>query len=277
MTRKATDRLVSLLRETSNDANIKTESEVLRFSVSHQERVQIQNRIWWYGVGSWLMVVTAATVGAVFAFMLNDFVVGILDEVDEDWFASELSQPWPPKTIAPLMALIAFVATATMIGGLIYKRLPGTFGTTVAADWANVCDAVGLLIQSGTTYPNSFRAVASIVRTSETRKWLLHLAERIETGRAGPISKIAASRYTSGDSAMVAVLVDHGDQDPSAGWNVATRHFDRIARRRFELSRTMLPIFSTLVAGLLFWLSMVGTLGWMWRQILNLLRGLTGF
>lgn len=271
MTKHSTANLVALLREKSADSNAETEAEILRFSVAHQERVQIQNRISWYGIGSWLMVITAATVGAVFAFMLSDFIDDVFNEVARDGYSNGLLQPWPPKIIATLIALVAVLSLIMLIGGLLLKRLPGTYGVIVAADWANVCDALGQLIKTGTAYPEAFRAARSISRTSELRRWLSQLAEGIESGRSGPISKIAAKSITTRDSAMVAVLVEHSEQDPSAGWMVAAKQFDRIARRRFELNRTMLPIFSTLVAGLLLWLSLAGTLGWMWRRIYDLI------
>lgn len=220
-------------------------------------------------------MIAASAVGCIFAFQMNAFAQSVFAETSDDYYFALLSQPRPSQWAAPVLGVVAALMTLTFLGGVLWKRLPGVYSTMVAADWANVSDAIARMVDAGSNYSEAFRAAAAISKTSAPKQWLIQRAKKIETGYSGPLSQVSAKERVHGDAAILSVLVDHSGDQPQNGWRAAEQHFDNVSRQRFELTRTMLPILATLVAGLMLWLSVACTLGWVWSQMKNLIDALT--
>jgi hypothetical protein len=179
----------------------------------------------------------------------------------------------PPLTIQVVPPLLAFIAAILLIGGVLtwsLGRFPGHGWTCSAIDWSNVSDAVWRLLSVGCTYPEAFETAAKIARYPNNRWWLKRTATKIQQGA----SEIEIGKAGDGDIVMLETLVAAGEGDPSQRWRLAEEHFDQIARHRVALLQATVPIVSTLLAGLLIWMSISATLGWMWVTVGRMLSGL---
>ncbi|TWT98252.1 hypothetical protein [Stieleria varia] len=250
---------------------------VLGFLVACQERRQLRSRLWWCWVGGWLMMTTAAAIGCFFALRMNHFMHEILKSNRDDdgfsWFSvsSPSTPPWTSLAAAPVLGAVAVLLVAIAVVAVLRKRLPGADNALLAIDWANTADAVARLLDHGKTYPETFRLVARTCQTGHVRQWLLRSAQRIESGYGGAISG-AAGVPLSGDAALLTVLVDHSGDQPQIGWQAARDHFDSVSHRRGQLTLALFPVFAVLVSGLLLWLSMATTMGWIWYQVLEIIN-----
>ncbi|MGB7346234.1 MAG: hypothetical protein WBD20_18595, partial [Pirellulaceae bacterium] len=79
----------------------------------------------------------------------------------------------------------------------------------------------------------------------------------------------------NGDPAIVELLVQSDSMDPIHGWRIVADHFIEVARSRFALLLSTGPILSTLLAGLIIWMSISATLGAMWRSAFQSIQGLS--
>ena len=73
------------------------------------------------------------------------------------------------------------------------------------------------------------------------------------------------------DAAMLELLVDAGDGEPAEQWKIASDHFLGVARRRMALLLGSVPILATVVAGIIVWVAISATLGWMWLAVAELI------
>ena len=86
---------------------------------------------------------------------------------------------------------------------------------------------------------------------------------------------MAFSQYSGGDAAMLELMISASESQPQRQWKVASEHFLDLSRERLMLLLQSTPMLSTIVAGLLIWVSISATLSWMWRSVAELLRGLS--
>jgi hypothetical protein len=165
----------------------------------------------------------------------------------------------------PILIVLTCVC---FVGGLIaFFRLafPGLASTSQAIDWSGTGDAVSRLLAAGCTYPDAYRAAAEVAHTSNSRRWLHQAATRIDQGALA----IGDARNAAGDAAVVELLIQANETDPSQSWRAVADHFIEIARSRLALLLSTAPIVATLLAGLIVWLSISSTLGAMWRHALQ--------
>ena len=91
--------------------------------------------------------------------------------------------------------------------------------------------------------------------------------------RGGP--EVPLRSPSRGDAAVLESLVGVPTQEPQRQWQVAAEHFLEVATGRLMLLLQSMPIVSTIIAGLLIWIAIASTLGWMWRAVANMISGLT--
>jgi hypothetical protein len=69
-------------------------------------------------------------------------------------------------------------------------------------------------------------------------------------------------------------MIDAADVEPQRQWQVASDHFLELASRRLVLLLQSTPMIATIVSGLLIWISISTTLGWLWTAVAQMLQGL---
>ncbi len=182
-----------------------------------------------------------------------------------------------PIEMGPALMVVPFVlavaAGVILVGGLLawsWGWFPGWSRTVSAIDWSTGSDAVARLLSAGCTYPEAFRLAAEVTRSHSSRTWFKQAADRVEQG--GP--HVSASAYGRGDTAMLEALVEPSRQEPDRQWRIASAHFFEVATRRLVLLLQAVPMISTILSGLLIWIAVSSTLGWMWRAVAEMIRGL---
>ncbi len=252
-------------------------SLVIDWLEARHRRVALNRRAAWCTFGAWLTVTSAATVGCIVAVKFAADVretfrdAGLWSLDGWSWEVEPLDLPMMLRVVPPLLGSIAALL---IIGGLIAwstGRFPGLGWARSAIDWADVSDGVSRLLAVGCTYPEAFQTAAKISRTRANREWLRKASERIESGTA----QVSAGAPATSDVAVLEMLVEDNATDPSQRWQLAHQHFEDAARRRLSLLQGTLPVISTLLAGLLIWMSISATLGWMWGTIARMLYGMS--
>lgn len=241
-------------------------ASVLDWLGGQQQRHAMFRRATWCSLGGWGMMTISAIISSGVAVLLSRDARQLFDQR----LMSSTSLPWS-MTYLPIVLLL--VAAFLLIGGilgLIFGRIPGLSPTHSAIDWSAGSDAMTRLLAVGCTYPEAFRTAAQISRTRSSRRWLTSAAQRVERGGA----EVVVSEFARGDSAIVELLLEAGDGEPARRWQMAADHFFEVAQRRLILLLGSLPILATIVSGLLVWISISATLGWMWKAVANLIEGL---
>lgn len=240
---------------------------ILQWLEAQQQRRTMRRRATLCAASGWLLMTTAAIVSSFVALNISHDVRQIFDE-------GIVPGRGIPMTITLLPILLVVIAAFLLVGGIagwFLGAIPGLSKTNSAIDWSATSDAVMRLLSIGCTYPEAFRTAAKIVRGKSRRTWLIRAAERVERG--GP--DVAFSPYLQGDAAMLELMIEASESEPQRQWKVAADHFLELARERLMLLLQSTPMISTIVSGLLIWVSISATLSWMWRSVAELLRGLT--
>ena len=179
----------------------------------------------------------------------------------------------PPMSLEIMPPVLSTIAVLLLCGGAVawcLGRFPGYRWTCSAIDWSNVGDVMRRLLAVGCTYPEALDTAAEVARTSSNRCWLKRAAEHVRQGA----SLLPQNSASDGDAAVVETLLETTQTEPSERWRMAQEHFDEVAGRRVDLLQATVPIVSTLLAGLLIWMSISTTLGWMWMAIGRMFLGL---
>ena len=241
-------------------------ASVLEWLEGQSQRNAMRRRAATCAIGAWMLMTTAAIVSSVVAIRLSSDI----REIFEEQF---MPKSGVPLTAIYLPVLLVAVSIFLVVGGMvswIRERVPVFSKTALAIDWSAVSDAVMRLLTAGCTYPEAFRTAALVARSRPSRKWLIQAAERVERG--GP--NVAQSPYAHGDAAVLELMIDGADFEPQRQWQVAADHFLEVARRRSVLLLQSTPMIATIVSGLLIWISISATLGWMWRAVAEMIRGM---
>ncbi len=247
---------------------------VLDWLEGRQQRNALHRRTFWCSLGAWMLVTAAAVIGSAVAIKFaHDTREAFADvTIWSSGWNYDYKIVHPPIAIQVVPPLLALVAAILLIGGLVawcLGRFPGHSWTSSAIDWSNVSDAVWRLLSVGCTYPESFETAAKVSRCGSNRLWLRQSAEQVQRGA----SEFPSGKASNGDVAMLQTLVQTSDAQPSARWRLAQEYFGEVAQRRVALLQATVPIVSTLVAGLLIWLSISATLGWMWATVGRMMTG----
>lgn len=255
---------------------------LVRWVESRQACQFMRRRATWCTVSAWAFLSGAAIVSSVVAITMSNRVRGIFsDQVTGDEF-SLMTIAWTPWILSVIAALVAIGGFAALVSGW----MPGYRSTRSAIDLSLVCEAVTGLLSVGVPYPDAFRAAAKIAPRGEAQHWLIGAATRVESGQSpgvtaslGPESSLPASKAMSfsGDVAMLELLIASADDHPAGQWSIASHHFRDVAGRRLSLLTQSLPLITTLLAGLLLWVSISSTLGWMWKSVGNIVNNDFGF
>ena len=250
-----------------------TPATVLEWIESRQRRRSLHRRALWCALGAWGLVTTAATAAGLVAFKFARDIekafgdLKIMDLVKYEEHLIEL-----PVTVHIVPPFLLAIACLLLIGGLLAlltDHFPGLRAAQSAIDWEGTSDAVSKLLGVGCTYPDSFEVAAKVARTSSNRRWLNEATEQVKQGSA-----VVNATTMTGDTVMLHALLDVTEREPAKRWLVVRRHFAEVARRRLALLQATLPVISTLLAGLLIWISISATLGWMWVTVARMV-GLT--
>jgi hypothetical protein len=248
---------------------------VLEWLEGQQERKVMRRRAAMCSIGGWLLMTTAAIVSSFVAVHMSNDVQEIMKGGFMDPGSGFLvTESGVPLAVIYLPWLLVVVAALLVIGGFIswiVEKIPGFSNTVSAIDWSAASDAVTRLLTIGCTYPEAFRTAAKVAHSKPSRIWLMQAAERVEHG--GP--DVAPSPRSSGDAAVLELLIDAAESEPHRQWKVAANHFLELARRRLVLLLQSTPMITTIISGLLVWIAISATLGWMWRAVAQLIGGLT--
>ncbi|WP_145419784.1 hypothetical protein [Planctomycetes bacterium K23_9] len=226
-----------------------------------QARTSLRRRAWWCVVGGWLMVTVATAVSALVAWNFSQNA--------GDIFADKI--PFVAVVLSPVLMGLTCVLLVGGVTAFFNDSFPGLSMTNSAIDWAGTGDAVSRLLSVGCTYPEAFRTAAEVTRTRSNRLWLTNAAKKVEQGA----THLQDQSDTDGDPAIVELLVQSEESDPSVSWRIVADHFIEVARSRLALLLSTGPVLSTLLAGLIIWLSISATLGSMWRHALQTIQGLS--
>ena len=225
-------------------------------------------RAFWCAFGGWLLVTVSAVIAAAVAWNFSFQVQELYST------AGYIEIDAMPRWTRVVPQLLILLAVGLVIGGIYAwksEQVPGLSTTRRAIDWANTSDAVSKLLSAGCTYPEAFKTAAQVTLTKSNRNWLLSAASRVERGQQ---SVSSSGTNATGDAVIVELLVDSNEEDPSQSWRTASQHFREVARQRLGLLLSMTPVLSTLFAGLIIWMAMSTTLGWMWRMTVQVLNDL---
>ena len=232
----------------------------------HQRRA-MRRRATLCAIGGWLLMTAAAIVSSLVAISMSGDIRVLLEGEIESGV---------PLTVVYLPMMLVLIALFLVVGGFfgwMAEKIPGFSKTISAIDWSATSDAVTRLLSIGCTYPEAFRTAAKIARSKPSRQWLTRAAERVERG--GP--EVVPTPYSSGDAAVLELLIDAAQFEPQRQWSVAADHFLELARRRLVLLLQSTPMISTIISGLLVWIAISATLGWMWRAVAEMIRGFSSF
>lgn len=238
-------------------------STVTQWMHAQQQRKILRRRATWCGVGAWLMMTAAALIGS---YVAIDIAIDV-----REIFTDDLGLARPTSVIVVPVVLL-FAAGVLTVGGLwgwLTGSVPGYSQAFSALDWSACSDAVRRLLQVGCTYPEAFRTAASAARTKASRSWLMAAASRVESGVDGTPSTPGAR----GDLATLELMIDAAQSEPQKQWGIAAEHFWELASRRMVLLIQTTPVIATIVSGILVWISISATLGWMWRAVIEMIRG----
>ncbi|MGI9474884.1 MAG: hypothetical protein ACR2NZ_25360 [Rubripirellula sp.] len=240
---------------------------VLQWLEGEQQRTSMRRRAKWCAIAGWLLISVTAIVSAGVAYHFGQSVQQLLS----GQVRTELTAPWT-ISIVPI-GLVAFAVLMVVAGPLAWGlgKVPGFSRTLSAIDWSSSSDAVNRLLTVGCTYPEAFRTAAKVTATAPSRDWLLRAADRVERG--GQAVDEAAS--ANSDSVILESLIATSGSEPQQQWQIAAEHFLDVGRRRLVLMLQSTPMISTIIAGIVLWISISLTLGWMWRIAAQMIRGLT--
>ncbi len=248
------------------EANSYESSSVLEWLEGQQQRSAMRRRAALCTAGGWLLMSTAAVVSSVVAWKMS----GDIREIFSGMMGPESTVPGAVDFLPWLLVLIA---TVLVVGGIVSwfgESIPGFSKTASAIDWSAASDAVTRLLSIGCTYPEAFRMAATVARSKPSRTWLIQAADRVEHG--GP--QVSPNQHSIGDAAVLELLIDAAEFEPQKQWKVAADHFLEVARRRLVLLLQSVPMIATIISGLLVWIAISATLGWMWRAVAEMIRGL---
>lgn len=239
---------------------------------------------------AWGLMTTIATLGSLVAFVFHRNLTQAFPSTDDRVFDPSVSLTI--QTVPYLLAITA--ALLFVLGGLAIAsgRFPGQRSTLLGVDWATACDAVSQFLSTQSTYSDSLRGAAVLFaskrfgipfQSSRTvASWLESAAIRIDSGR-----KLFEPNSTeSGDQEKLRLLVHSMSQDsnqndasgadfnPSHRWNEASEYFMTVSQQRLEVLTYSLPSIATVLSGILLWVSISASLGWMWQSVAAMLKNL---
>jgi hypothetical protein len=256
--------------------------------IDHQEkRHQMRREVTRCAVGAWALLTFVTTLSSIVAFVFLSNVSELVSFHGNDRTFSINS---PTTSAVPiLLALVA--AFFLIVGGLalLTRRFPGQRSTQASIDWATGCDAVAHLLSTGCTYSESLRGARRLIPNpifgskdggwDSAATWLNAAADRVDAGR----DLFETSGLRSSDEQKLRLLVQSenvssGQQDarPDLRWRAAADHFMTVAQQRLGMLTNSLPPIATILSGILLWISISATLGWMWRSVAGMLRELGG-
>ena len=251
-------------------------ADVFSWLDSQQHRNAMRHRANWCAVSGWGLMVLSGVISSVVAVMLSRSVRALIDETSgvEVFNLTQYRTDVVEITAINWVPWLIVIGTFLLISvGLVLcfsGRIPGLRRTNSAVDWASVSDAVSRLLEAGYGYPDSFRTVSKIAKTREVRRWIIAAAVRVERGQPAVI----ASRASHGDIGALELMVEAGNTEPQKQWKIVSDHFGHLATHRLINYQYLMPVFSTIIAGLVIWISISSSLSWVWRSMGQMIEGL---
>ncbi|MFK8114863.1 MAG: hypothetical protein AB8B91_21860 [Rubripirellula sp.] len=246
-------------------------ASVVEWLDAQQRRAAIRRRARWCAAGAWMMMSVAAIVGSYVAIGMALDMKELFGTTSEFWGRNNFQSPIGVYVVPVALVTIAIALVLTGLICWITGRIPGFSKAFAALDWSSASDAMTRLLAGGCTYPEAYRTAASAVSSNVSRNWLNASAARIESGGPG----VKATPGARGDIAMLELMIDATESEPQQQWGIAADHFFELATRRLTLLTQAAPTIATIVSGILIWISISATLGWMWRAVAQMIGGLT--
>jgi hypothetical protein len=239
---------------------------------------------------AWGMMTMFATTGSVVAFVFHRNLIQAFPLSDGSVYDPSIS-----TTIQMIPYLLAvFAGLLFVLGGstVLTGRFPGQRSTLLGIDWATACDAVSQFLSTQSTYSDSLRGASKLIasqrasvplqQSGQVSTWLETAADRIDGG----CQIFQSEQAASADLESVRLLIHAGMQDsnqaggrsnqqnPSHRWNEAAEHFMTVSQQRLAVLTYSLPSVATIASGILLWVSISASLGWMWRSVAQMLKNL---
>ncbi|WP_157593963.1 hypothetical protein [Rubripirellula obstinata] len=255
--------------------------------IDRQEtRLQMRRTATRCTLGAWAMMTFIAIASSIVGFVFLNNATELF-AMEESYFniepASQSSRSVP--------LLLAITGTALLVvGGIAFlvRRFPGLRSTQSSIDWATASDAVAQLLATGCSYDESFRKAHELMprkifgfgsESDSAAAWLKAATQRVEEGR----EVFETGNAKSADELKLRLLVQSDstnprqpERSPERRWQAAAEHFMLVAEQRLGMLTHSLPPIATILSGIMLWMSISATLGWMWRSVLGLLRNLGG-
>ncbi|TWT51197.1 hypothetical protein Pla22_39740 [Rubripirellula amarantea] len=268
--------------ENRNDS-VEAQRLAMHWLAGQVQRSRMRRRAWVCVMMAWSTIAIAAVASAATAYMMANNIAAIFDSNSASLnnFHDPYANPHPlpdrgfSNVVPGLLLAIAIMVLAAGAITLLRRRLPGIQSVIDSLDWATGCDAVARLLHQGCTYSESFSLTAGILRDGIVRDWFAEFAAR--TNRGQPF--FASQQLIEGDAAMLRLLVssDEHTEVPASSlperWTTAANHFESVSQRRLGIMTHFIPPAATLMSGLLVWIALSASLGWMWRAMGSTLGG----
>lgn len=268
------DPVLGKLRELSQGASGKSETVALRWLEAQELRRTLLSQTKRCLVASWLILFGFASASAIVATLLHQQIKTTF-EFSDSYFAVEIvsDKAW---IVISVLWLIAFAILILGLIGLASNRFPGLRSTRAAVDWASTSDAIARLLSSGCSYPDAFQLARESLSTTRfgdqpAAYWLLLARKNAEQGR--PF--VSENSLARGDAALLDLLIDPIAQQPDIQWAEAARQYDKIAIGRRDLIVNGVPPLTTVLSGILLWVSVSSSMSWVWRSMQEMIGGLT--
>ena len=236
---------------------------MLQWIEGQQQRSVMNRQATWCMASGFCVVTAAAIISSLISLVFSHEMKALFRDDLPRGVGAMSSVMTMPIALAAVTALLIIGGAVAWSSG----HVPGLRSVRSAIDAAAAGDAIARLLAIGCTYPEAFKMAADVTRTGGNRNWLLRAADQVQRGASPP----QALQSSSGDAAMLELLVDAGEGEPAQQWKIASDHFYGVAKRRMALLLGAVPILATVIAGLIVWLAISATLGWMWLAVADLI------
>ena len=123
--------------------------------------------------------------------------------------------------------------------------------------------AMSQMIGLGLPYPRAFRASAETLPKSPLQGWIYRAADSVEAGQ----SLLPATMPCRAEDTVLLNLIQHTDSETQNEWLLIANHYEAAAKRQLSLLAGAVPVATTLISGLILWLSVSFSLGSFWGSL----------
>ncbi len=246
-------------------------ASALQWLEAEQYRRSMSRQAFFTCIAGWLLISVSCVVSSFAALRmandLNQLISGksmsFRYDIDRLDHASDINAPLRLRFIPTALSALT---VAWIAGGLIAffsGAYPGLRSAKSAIDWASTTDGVSRLLAAGFPYSDAFESVSQTIRAKNPRQWLARKSTQLKQGEGA----MGLNPWSRGDATVVEAMIDGARNEPETSWRIAADHFDHIAHERLAMLTQLGPMLATVVAGIVVWIGIATTLGWLWYLI----------